>query len=92
MMSVSQTRRECTTLLSGALGRLTITLDIADAPPVSTLQVQPLHMSHVAYIRGCRKRLEQAEVATDGKLTEELRQEFAALEEHGSTSEEVCCC
>ena len=37
---------------------------------------------------GCRTRKEQAEELT-GQLTEEQKEEFAALEEHGSTAEQV---
>lgn len=41
-------------------------------------------------VPGCRTRKEQAEELT-GQLTEEQKEEFAALEELGSTAEQVCC-
>ena len=56
--------------------------------PEITCLCEPQDVRHIDTMLGCRTRLQQAEELT-GKLTEEQKEEFAALEEHGSTAEQV---
>ena len=62
--------------------------DAASAWGHMRLQVKRISTTFEATL-GCRTRKDQAEELT-GQLTEEQKEEFAALEELGSTAEQVC--